>query len=283
MRLAMGLEYDGSTFHGWQRQSAKTTGDTAQGLLETALAKIADHPVSTVVAGRTDVGVHACEQVVHFDTLSVRKPDAWVRGTNSLLPRAMRVLWARVVSDDFHARFSAIARRYCYALLDGAQPAALWRDRCHQTERLSVELMRRGASYFPGKRDMSSFRSSRCQARNPCRRIYFLRIHRRADWVLVDIQANAFLHHMVRNIVGSLLVVGLAVEPPEWIASLLACKDRTRAAATAPPNGLYLTRVRYDVRWGLPIAKRFCPIAVSTDLNKERRARRRGYAPVLAG
>lgn len=250
MRIALGLEYDGSKLHGWQKQASDRVS-TAQSILEDALAKIAATEVRTTVAGRTDAGVHAWEQVVHFDTLASRDLNAWVQGTNSMMPSWIRVLWAHHVGEDFHARFSARARRYYYLLQESVSPMALFRERCHCVVNLSVAHMRRASTFFEGMHDFSSFRAASCQAHNPSRHVHFLRIHKCGAWIYVDIQANGFLQHMVRNIVGSLLEVGQGTRPPEWIKELLAMRDRKHAAPTAPAHALYLSRIRYAPNWGL--------------------------------
>lgn len=250
MRVVLGVEYDGSALHGWQKQP-RHPDSTAQALLEDAISHVAGHPVSTVVAGRTDAGVHAYEQVAHFDTSANRSTEAWVRGGNSMLPPAIRILWARPVSDDFHARFSARARRYCYVLSHSNDPVALWRNRYYQTGALSIDHMRGAANVLVGTHDFSSFRAAHCQAKDPRRHIYFIRLHCHNTWTFVDIQANGFLHHMVRNIVGSLLEVGAHLHSPEWMDTLLSCRDREKAPATAPSTALYLTKIRYAPHWGL--------------------------------
>ena len=251
MRFALGLEYDGSALHGWQIQVGQPH-QTAQGLLESALSKVADAPIRVSVAGRTDAGVHACEQVVHFDSPCAREDKAWIRGGNSMLPTSMRILWARQVGTDFHARFSARARRYCYMICTRETPAPLLHNRCYQTDQLSVTGMRRAATFLVGQHDFSSFRAAACQAKTPCRHVHFARVHAVNDWIFVDIQANGFLQHMVRNIVGSLLEVGRGNQPPEWIGELLEARQRARAAPTAPASALYLSKVRYAPSWQLP-------------------------------
>lgn len=252
MRIALGLEYDGNGFAGWQSQAS---GNTVQDVLERALGFVAGEAVRTHCAGRTDAGVHAKEQVVHFDTQAVRPLSAWVRGVNAHLPARVSVLWAREVAADFHARYSARARRYRYLLLDrGARPG-LWHGKvgwCHRP--LDVEAMCEAAAALVGEHDFSAFRSAECQARSPVKTIFYFTVERRGELVVCECAANAFLHHMVRNIVGALVYVGLKRQPPEWIDELLAAKDRTRAAPTFAASGLYLVGVDYDPVWGLPTA-----------------------------
>lgn len=254
MRIALGIEYDGSAFCGWQTQPA---GCAVQDRLEAALGEIAGAPVATICAGRTDAGVHALDQVVHFDTTARRPLTAWVRGTNALLPGALAVTWAREVDGGFHARYSALARCYRYVLLNHpVRPAA---DRLRVGwfhAPLSVNAMRRAATFLIGEHDFSAFRAAECQARSPVRTVSRIDIERRGDYVVFDICANAFLHHMVRNIVGALVYVGKGRHPADWLAQVLAGRDRALAAPTFDAAGLYLARVSYDAKWGLPDATR---------------------------
>lgn len=254
-RWALGVEYDGARFGGFQRQP-HDRGPTVQGELESALARIADHPVTIHCAGRTDAGVHATGQVVHFETRSERPPKAWIRGGNTLTDPGLCIHWARVVADDFHARFSARWRRYLYLLTDAPLRQALLRDRVAHVGgvRLDADAMRLGARFLLGEHDFTSFRAAGCQARHGVREIQAIDVRRHGELLGVDIRANAFVQHMVRNIVGSLLVVGRGEAPVEWIADLLALRDRTRAAATARPEGLYLVQVGYPEASGLPAA-----------------------------
>lgn len=246
----MGLEYDGSPFCGWQTQPQ---GCAVQDALERALAQVAAEPVSTVCAGRTDAGVHALDQVVHFDTAAQRSETAWVRGVNALLPPACAVRWSRGVTEDFHARYSARSRCYRYVLLNhpvrpGADASRVgW---FHLP--LDLEAMREAARLILGERDFSAFRSAECQARHPVRTLERLDIARCGSHVVFEFRANAFLHHMVRNIVGCLVYVGKGKHPPQWLGEVLASRDRRRAAPTFEAAGLYLSRVLYEPRWGLP-------------------------------
>jgi tRNA pseudouridine38-40 synthase len=250
MRLALGVEYDGGAFCGWQTQAARCS---VQDRLEGALAQIAGAEVRTTCAGRTDAGVHALDQVVHFDTDTVRPESAWVRGTNALLPSALAVLWARRVDEEFHARYSARERSYRYVLLNRAVRPAAAAGRVGWFHRpLDAERMCEAARHLIGEHDFSAFRSSECQARSPVRTLRTVEIERRGDYVIFDFAANAFLHHMIRNLVGALIHVGKGKHAPEWIAEVLASRDRARAAPTFEAAGLYLTRVLYDDTWGLP-------------------------------
>jgi len=252
-RIALGVAYDGAAFRGWQRQGSPTV-PTVQSALEAALSKIADQAIQVACAGRTDSGVHACGQVVHFNPGIDRGERAWVRGTNSMLPPTVRVLWARVVASEFHARFSALSRRYRYLIHEGdVAPAILARQITHVFADLSVERMHQAAQHLLGEHDFSAFRASGCQSSTPWRRVSAINVQRHGALVVVDIEANAFLQHMVRNIVGSLLQVGLGEQDPQWLAQLLAGRDRTRAGMTARPDGLYLVAVDYPQVFGLPV------------------------------
>ncbi|MCL6555754.1 MAG: tRNA pseudouridine(38-40) synthase TruA [Burkholderiales bacterium] len=249
-RIAIGVEYDGSRFCGWQTQP---TGCAVQDVLAEAVGRIAGHPVRLVAAGRTDSGVHAVAQVVHFDTHALRPATAWVRGVNALLPPSVSVLWASPVDGRFHARFSARARRYRYLLLNRPTRPGLLAGRvgwCHAP--LDVEAMRSGAALLVGEHDFSAFRAAECQAKSPVRHLMRLEVTRQGELVVLDFVANAFLHHMVRNIVGCLVYVGRGKYPPGWIAELLAGRDRTHAAPTYAADGLYFTGADYGPEWGLP-------------------------------
>lgn len=253
MRIALGLEYDGSRFCGWQSQPS---GCGVQDVLESALAQVAGHPVRVVTAGRTDTGVHALAQVVHFDTEADRPETAWVRGVNAFLPTSVAVLWAQPVSDEFHARFSAIGRCYRYLLLNHPVRPALLSGRAGWFYLpLDLDRMREGATFLLGEHDFSAFRAAECQAKSPVRRMESLEIRRQGDYIVFDVCANAFLHHMVRNLVGSLVYVGKGKHPPDWIKELLASRDRAMAAPTFAPDGLYLAGVDYEPRWGLQNGK----------------------------
>ena len=250
MRIALGLEYDGAAFAGWQTQPH---GNTVQDALERALARIADAPVRTVCAGRTDAGVHATAQVVHFDAPAVRLENAWVRGVNAHLPDSVAVCWARAVPADFHARFSARSRSYRYVLCNHAVRPALQHGRAGWFHLpLDLAAMQAGAALLTGERDFSAFRAAGCQAKSPVKTLYQAEVRREGDHLIFDFRASAFLHHMVRNMVGALVYVGKGAHPPEWIAALLASRDRSLAAPTFSPHGLYLSGVEYEARWQLP-------------------------------
>lgn len=250
-RIALTLEYDGAGYRGWQRQLSPSQASIQQEV-ECALARIADHRVKVICAGRTDAGVHATSQVLHFDCAIDRGRKAWVTGCNSLLPPSIRILDARTMAPDFHARFSATARRYNYIIQRReTAPAILAQRVLHIRRELDVTAMHRAAQALLGEQDFSAFRASGCQAKTPFRNVTSVRVISLGSYVVIDVQANAFLQHMVRNIVGSLLAIGDGSRPTAWIADLLAGKDRTRAAVTAAPGGLYLTQVTYPDQTGL--------------------------------
>lgn len=258
MRVALGLEYDGSAFCGWQTQPSRCG---VQDRLEAALALIAGDLVETVCAGRTDAGVHALEQIVHFDTGAHRPCSAWVRGVNASLPAGIAVIWAHEADDEFHARYSARRRHYRYVLLNHAvRPAAAHGRVGWFHMPLDVERMRQAASLLTGQHDFSAFRSSQCQARSPVRELEPISIERRGAYVVFDFSANAFLHHMVRNLVGTLVFVGKGKHPPGWAGDVLRNRDRSQAAPTFDASGLYLARVEYDARWRLPEGARAGPM-----------------------
>lgn len=249
-RIAMGVEYDGSAFHGWQLQHHART---VQECLQQAISRVAAHSVVVHCAGRTDAGVHALEQVIHFDTSSVRSDRSWVLGTNVNLPADVTVRWACPVSADFHARFSATARHYRYLILCRPTRSALQRDRAAWLHRhLALELMRRAAEDLVGEHDFSSFRALACQAKSPVRRVLYARLRRQGDLIELAIGANGFLHHMVRNIAGVLTTIGRGDTPVSWVRDLLAVCDRTEGGITAPPQGLYFVRPDYPSHFGLP-------------------------------
>ena len=250
-RYALGVEYDGGAFHGWQRNEAGVR--SVQGVLETALSSVADHGVHVVCAGRTDAGVHARCQVVHFDSDAERSPRAWALGTTSRLPGDVSALWCQEVPAAFSARFSALARRYRYRILNRqVRPAFEHQYLTWELHALDHERMDAAARHFVGEHDFEAFRSSQCQASHARREVHSVSVSRIGDEVVMDIQANAFLHHMVRNIVGSLLPVGRGARSPEWIAELLAQRDRTLAGPTAPATGLVFVGPRYGEEWNLP-------------------------------
>ena len=248
-RIVLGLEYDGTAFCGWQAQSGRCS---VQAILEQALSKVADQPVTVVCAGRTDAGVHALEQVVHFDSTAERLPHSWVMGGNTHLPDDVRILWAKPAVGDFHARYSAIARFYRYVVLNRKVRSALaptlttW---CYTP--LDAETMHQAAQFLIGHHDFSSFRAQGCQSRSPFRHVHFVDVYREGDRVIIDIAANAFLHHMVRNIAGSLLAIGSGKQSVDWMQDILTAKKRALAGMTAPPHGLYLGGVFYPERYQL--------------------------------
>ena len=250
MRIALGIEYDGTDFLGWQRLAH---GDTVQAAVESALTFVAAHPVEVTCAGRTDAGVHARCQVVHFDSESERSARSWTLGANSRLPPTVAVLWARQVADDFHARYGARARRYRYRIVNRPVRAALdARQAAWERVPLDIERMRAAAEALIGEHDFSAFRTVACQARSASRNVREIAIARTGEDVTIEIEANAFLHHMVRNIVGSLLPIGRGEEKPEWLASVLASRDRAIAGPTAPAAGLTFLGPRYPAQWHLP-------------------------------
>ncbi len=254
VRIALGIEYDGSRFCGWQTQTAVCG---VQDALQRALAMIAGHPVEVVAAGRTDAGVHATLQVVHFDTVAQRPDSAWVRGVNSFLPDSVVVLWAQPVNAGFHARFSAQTRSYRYLLLNHPVRPAIAAGRIGWFHApLALEPMRAAAQLLVGTHDFSAFRAAECQAKSPIRTLHSLSVKQIGHRFSFDLSANAFLHHMVRNIVGALVYVGKGKYPPEWVGELLAQRDRSRAAPTFAADGLYLNAVRYAPEWGLPDTQR---------------------------
>jgi tRNA pseudouridine38-40 synthase len=247
MRMAIGVSYEGTSFHGWQAQQNL---DTVQGRVEAALSKVADSPVEVVCAGRTDAGVHAIEQVAHFDCDKVRSLKTWVMGTNTHLPHEVRILWAREVPEDFHARYSALARRYLYYIHNAPIHSSLFFDRCVQYPwPLNLELMQQATRYLIGEHDFSAFRGIDCQAKTTSRRIFHLEVQQHQSMIIVDVKANAFLHHMVRNIVGVLLAIGAEKKPPTWAQEVLLSRSRAQAGVTAKAHGLYLTSVEYPAHY----------------------------------
>jgi len=250
-RVALGIEYHGSGYNGWQIQTHEST--TVQETLEEALSKIACSPIRVFCAGRTDAGVHATGQVVHFDTLEPRTLQAWVRGTNTHLPRTIRVRWSAYVSQDFHARFSAMARRYIYVIDNNRIRSAMTANHLTPEERpLNIERMREAAKYLVGEHDFSSFRTVRCQAKCPIKTVHHLELKQRGHLISIDIKASAFLHHMVRNVAGVLMAVGMGKAEPEWAKQVLEARDRTVGGVTALPHGLYLVGVDYPPEFELP-------------------------------
>lgn len=249
MRIALGLEYLGAAFSGWQTQQGMRT---VQQAVEAALSRVADHSVKIICAGRTDTGVHATGQVIHFDTSAARSVRSWVLGTNSNLPTDVAVAWARPVAEDFNARFSATSRRYRYLILNrGVRSAVLRAQVTWERQPLDEQRMQEAASCLLGEHDFTSFRALACQARNPTRAVYEIKVSRSADYVYIDVHANAFLYHMVRNIAGALMTIGVGERAPTWAAELLQARDRAQGGITAPAAGLYFVHVSYPERFGL--------------------------------
>jgi tRNA pseudouridine38-40 synthase len=250
MRYALGIEYDGSEFLGWQRHG---NGPTVQAAVEAALGFVANEPVNVVCSGRTDAGVHAACQVVHFDSEVPRDQRAWVMGSNTRLPGAVRVLWCQVVDSGFHARYAARARRYRYRIINRNIPPAMQRQFL-SWERLPLDAdaMHRAAQSLVGEHDFSAYRTVQCQAKHPVRCVHSIEVSRHDDQVVIDVQANAFLHHMVRNIVGSLIPVGRGEQAESWPGVLLAGRDRTVAGPTAPAAGLVFLGPKFPAEWRLP-------------------------------
>lgn len=251
MRIALGIEYDGSQFFGWQRQ--KHEPSTVQEKLENALSFVANHDVSVVCAGRTDTGVHGMGQVVHFDSDAVREDKAWIYGGNAKLPNTISIKWAKVVSDEFHARFSATARSYRYAIYNHPiRPAIGMTHLTWNYRPLNLAAMQEASQCLIGEHDFSSFRAVGCQSKSPQRQVMSLALYRRDRLIIMDIKANAFLQHMVRNIAGTLMAVGSGKMPVGWVEQVLNHKDRTKGGVTAPPYGLYFMAVDYPQSFAIP-------------------------------
>ena len=252
MRIALGVEYVGTRYMGWQRQHH---GPSVQAELERALGRIANTPIEVICAGRTDTGVHATGQVVHFDTMAERTPYNWLAGTNSGLPDDIAVRWVREVAADFHARFDAVSRRYVYVIRNDPCHSALSHGRSYRVgEALDADAMHMAAREFLGERDFTSFRAAGCQSRSPIRHVTAAAVRRAGHWVVFDVTANAFVQHMVRNITGALVAVGRGDLPATAIGPILAARDRTKAPFAAPAAGLYLATVSYPDAAGLPAA-----------------------------
>jgi len=257
MRIALGIEYDGSAFCGWQTQPS---GCAVQDAVDAALSEIAAHAVQSQCAGRTDAGVHALGQVVHFDTSADRPLSAWVRGVNTLLPKHIAVQWARAVSDEFHARNRATARSYAYVLLNRPERPGVQHSRVGWHHRpLELDPMREAVEHLLGTHDFSAFRAAECQATSPVKELRRANIERFGRLVLFEFTADAFLHHMVRNIIGCLVKIGDGSRAPQWLEQVLESRDRSQAAPTFAPDGLYLTAVEYDAAWGLPAPRARTP------------------------
>ena len=250
MRIALGLEYDGSCFSGWQLQAHARS---VQGCLEEALGRVADHSVRVHCAGRTDAGVHARSQIVHFDTDAQRSPHSWVLGTNTNLPGEISLLWAQIVEEEFHARFSATGRSYRYLILNRRSRPALLRGKVTWEHKpLDAERMHAAAQHLLGEHDFSAYRAQGCQAKSPVRHVRRINVRREGEWIVLDIDANAFLHHMVRNIAGVLIAIGEGRQSTAWSREVLETRNRTLGGVTAPPDGLYLAAVQYPERYAIP-------------------------------
>ena len=246
----MGVTYSGQNYQGWQSQPS---GLTIQDKLEAALGKFSAQKVSTVCAGRTDAGVHGLMQVIHFDTNRDRTAHAWTRGTNANLPRDIAVQWSVFTSDAFHCRACATSRRYAYVLLDSPIRPSLETGRVGWTFRaLDHDAMREAADLLIGEHDFTSFRASQCQALSPVKNMLEIAMHKHGAYWRIEFEANAFLHHMIRNIMGCLVQIGQGSKSPNWMAEVLAARDRRAAAPTFSPDGLYFLGPRYDARWGIP-------------------------------
>lgn len=249
-RIALGIEYDGSRYSGWQKQ---TKAPSIQATLEDALTKVANEAINVYCAGRTDAGVHAYGQVIHFDTWSQRNHLAWVRGVNTYLPKDVRVLWCKVVPNEFDARRSALSRQYRYVIYNREiSPGIMHQGKTWVFAKLNAQVMQNALNYLVGEHDFTSFRAAECQAKTAVRRISHVEVQQINDYIIISITANAFLHHMVRNIVGTLVQIGKGKYAPQWMETVLKAKDRRQAGMTAPPNGLYLERVSYDDKFNLP-------------------------------
>jgi tRNA pseudouridine38-40 synthase len=250
VRIALGISYNGQAYQGWQSQSS---GLTIQDKLEKALGKFTAQRVSTLCAGRTDAGVHGIMQVVHFDTLLERDTYSWVRGTNANLPRDIAVQWAMPVPDEFHCRASATSRRYAYVLYESVVRPSVDQGRVGWAfHALDPDAMRQAAQALIGEHDFTSFRASQCQALTPVKHLLDISFSKRGSYWRIEFEANAFLHHMIRNIMGCLVTIGQGKKPPEWMAEVLAARDRRAAAPTFSPDGLYFLGPRYDAKWGIP-------------------------------
>lgn len=250
-RLALAIEYDGSQYHGWQRQAGGVA--TVQEYLESALSKVADESITVVCAGRTDTGVHASYQIVHFETHAVRAERAWIMGTNTQLPYDICVKWAKPVNAEFHARFAALERRYRYVIFNGpVKPALMSRQVTWTFKTLDIERMQQAGNHLLGEHDFTSYRAVACQAKSPVRELRALKVSRCGQLIIIDIRANAFLHHMIRNIAGVLMKIGAGEAEIDWSKQVLDARDRRLGGVTAPPFGLYFVDAKYPQEFNLP-------------------------------
>ena len=253
MKIALGIEYAGCNYFGWQKQAVSPT---IQEILETTLSGIANEHINVYCAGRTDTGVHAIQQVVHFETSSLREPHAWVLGSNTILPKDIAVTWALNIDDDFHARFSAVSRTYQYLIINRrARPAVFNGLVTWECRQLDLDKMKEASRCLIGEHDFSSFQAAACQSHTPVRTVYNLEIYKLDEWFVITICANAFLHHMVRNIAGVLMAIGDGSKDVSWAADVLAAEDRTVGGVTAPADGLYLVNIQYPERFAIPAPK----------------------------
>jgi len=250
MRIALGIEYDGANFCGWQRQD---NGPSIQACVEEAIGRVAAHPVTVICAGRTDAGVHGLHQVIHVDVAVTRPDRAWVFGGNVNLPPEINVLWAKPVAEDFHARFSALTRRYRYVIRNHRVRSALWAKRTAWEFRpLAIEKMQEAAQYLLGEHDFNAFRAQDCQAKSSVRTLHELTVRQHHEFILLDVKANGFLKQMVRNLAGVLMAVGMGKAPPKWAHEVLISADRRQGGVTAPPGGLYFCGAQYPTRYQIP-------------------------------
>lgn len=249
-KIALRLEYEGTEYHGWQNQTQLLT---IQSCVENALSRVANEPISVVCAGRTDKGVHALGQIIHFVTTASRTLDNWIRGGNTNLPNNITIRGGKMVDETFHARYSATARCYTYVIYNHPIRSSIFeRKATWHYKHLDEQNMHTAGAYLLGEHDFSSFRGIDCQAKTPIRTIQTLNVSRRQNFIILDIKANAFLHHMVRNIAGVLMIIGEGKKPPQWAKEVLVAQDRKAASITAPPNGLYLMEVEYPEQFGIP-------------------------------
>ena len=252
MKIALGIEYCGYHYHGWQKQDAP---NSIQEHVESALSKIANRQIKVYCAGRTDAGVHASQQVLHLETKVKRTMYTWVVGSNTYLPEDISILWAKQVDSDFHARYSVVTRTYRYIIINRqARPGLHYGKVTWEPQQLDELKMQMAATALVGEHDFTAYRTAACQAKTPVRKVKKLDISRSGDYIVLEIEANAFLHHMVRNIAGVLLEIGIGKKPPAWAAEVLAMKDRKKAAKTASAAGLYLAQVKYPSKYNIPLA-----------------------------